>query len=250
MPQEGALCLSHTVDCDKDLVGFTGYFQFIAFGPVSGVGLSNSQCLTAVDSGLCIPPGDFFSYTQGGWGAACNGNNVACLRDAEFDNVYPGELILGDPDGDDADGLFALVLTSSQAVENFLPDGNGPTALADDEVDPINSTAGVLAGQLTAAKLNVDFDDAGKFDGLKGQLTTKLGDLVYVGGVAPSLIGKTVREVIDLADQAISGEILEPFDVDGDTVGDISFGELNTAVEVININFDKGEQNLGYLAEP
>jgi hypothetical protein len=252
MPPEGVLCLEdHEVPCgDNALVGFTGYFQFAAFGPGSAVGISNSQCLTATPGGSCIPPGDYYSYTQGGWGAKCAGSNPGCLRDANFDSVWPGELVLGDQDGDDADGLFALVLTSSLAVENFLPDGAGAQALAGDEVDPINSSAGNLAGQLTAAKLNVGFDDAGVLDALKNQTTGKLGDLIYVGGVHSAFLGETVRDVIELADKAISGEILEPFDVDGDSIGDVSFSELKDAVEVINTNFDNGNQNLGNLAEP
>jgi len=249
MPAEGALCLRHDAGCDEALVGFTGYFQFVALGPNPGqYGISNSQCLTAVAGGACTP--QYATYTQGGWGAKCNGNNVACLRDAEFDNVFPGELILGDPDGDDADGIFALVLTDSQAVENFLPDGTTPEALAGDEVDPVNSSAGVLAGQLTAAKLNVGFDDADLFDSLKDPAAGDLGDLIFVAGVADALIGESVRDVIALADKAISGEEQEPFDVDGDLVGDVSFSDISTALDVENSNFDNGNQNNGNLAEP
>jgi len=252
MPPSGQICLDHSVECDHDVIGFTGHFQFVAVGPNPGeVGLSNSQCLTAVNSGFCdIHQGDFFGYTQGAWGAKCAGNNVACTRDAEFDNVYPNDLILGDQDGDDADNLYALVLTSAGAVEAFLPDGTGPQALTGDEVDPINSVAGVFAGQLTAAKLNVGFDDAGIFDGVKGMPGVKLGDLVFVAGVDPILFGKTVREVLELADKAISGEILEPFDVDGDLIGDIDFSELKDAVEVVNTNFDNGTVNNGNLGLP
>ncbi len=252
MPAEGVLCLEdHNVPCDEELIGFTAYFQFVALGPGAGqAGISNSQCLTAVNGGKCIPPGDYYSYTQGGWGAKCAGNNPGCLRDANFDTVYPGSLIVGDQDGDDADSSFALVMTSSQAVEDFLPDGGPSSALSDDEVDVANSSAGNLAGQLIAARLNVDFDDAGVLDGLKNQVAIKLGDLVYVDGVNPVFFGETVRSVLDLADKAISGEELEPFDVDSDLIGDVTFEELKDAVEVVNTNFDDGNQNQGNLAEP
>ena len=109
---------------------------------------------------------------------------------------------------------------------------------------------GVFAGQLTAAKLNVGFDDAGIFDSLKSQTANKLGDLVYVGGVPSVLLGKSVRFVLDLADQAISGAISEPFDVDGDSIGDITFSQLNDAVEIVNTNFDEGTVNNGNLGYP
>ncbi|HEX5009503.1 MAG TPA: hypothetical protein VFY71_03805, partial [Planctomycetota bacterium] len=240
MPTGGALCLDHLAECDPAIDGFTGYFQFAAFGPNPGqVGLSNGSSLTAEDTGKCIEPGDFNTYTQGGWGAVCQGGNPGCLRDAHFDDVYPGDLILGDPDGADGDGLYALVLTDSLAVQNFLPSGSQPDALDQDEVNPTdNTSAGVLAGQLTAAKLNVDFDDAGYFDSIKQQTLVKLGDLVFSDCVASALIGESVRDVIALADKAISGEISPLFDVDGDLVGDISFDDLNTALAKVNENFD------------
>jgi len=251
VPATGELCLDHLVECDPSVIGFTGHFQFVALDPHSGdVGLSNSQCLTAIDTGACISEGDFWSFSQGALGGKCNGNNPACLRDQYFDAVFPNDLVLGDQDGDDADGLYALVLTSSLAVQNFLPSGSTSAALTGDEVDPLTTSSGNLGGQLAAARINVAFDDFGAYDGLKNQLAHKLGDMVFADCVHPALQGKTCRDVLALADTAISGEIAEPFDVDGDLVGDITFGDLNTAVELININFDNGSQNLGCLNYP
>jgi hypothetical protein len=251
MPPGGVLCLDHLAECDPAIDGFTGYFQFASFGPNPGqVGLSNGASLTAEDTGKCIEPGDFNTFTQGGWGTKCAGGNPGCLRDAHFDDVYPGELILGDADGVDGDGLFALVLTDSLAVQNFLPSTAGPQALTEDETDPTDSTSNVFGGQLAAAKLNVDFDDAGWFDDVKNQTLQKVGDLVFSDCVASALIGESVRDVIALADKAISGEITEPFDVDGDTVGDIDFGDLNTALTKFNENFDNGTVNQGCLKQP
>lgn len=251
VPASGQLCLDHLVECDHDVIDFTGYFQFAAFGPTPGqVGLSNSQCLTAVNSGTCdIHEGDFYSYTMGGWGSTCNGNNPGCIRDANFPSVFPNGLILGDQDGDDADGEHALVLTSSLAVDQFLPDGGPSQPLADDETDVLNSSAGVLAGQLVAATLTVAFDDAGVFDGVKA-VTGKVGDLVYVGGVHSALMGVSVRDVLDMANLGISGAELEPLDVDGDNVGDVMLSDLATALAVLNENFDNGNTNNGNLGYP
>ena len=251
MPDNGALCLVHDMNCDENLVGFTGHFQFAAFGPGStGVGLSNGQSLTAVNSAQCIDKGDFWTFTQGGCGTKCAGGNPGCLRDQWFDTIFPGSLIVGDQDGPDADNLFALELTSSLAVENFLPDGGTGQALDADELDVANSSAHVLAGQLVAAKLNVNFDAGGAFDNVKNQLAMKLGDLVFVGGVDSDLLGESVNDVIALTDKAISGEIAEPFDVDGDLVGDVSFSDLVTALTVVNENFDNGNSNNGNLGPP
>src|SRR5690606_22860396 len=129
---------------------------------------SNSQSITIVD-GQCtsIPePGDYASFTQGGWGQNCNGQNVGCLRDAHFDSVFPAGLVLGDADGIDGDGHYAIVLSSSSAVNAFLPAGGAASALTSDHSNPGGTEAGVFAGQLAAAKLNVAYDAAGAFDHL------------------------------------------------------------------------------------
>ena len=251
IPQDGRLCLDHMVECDHDVIGFTGHFQFAAFGPAPAqVGLSNSQCLTAVNSGTCdIHTGDFYGYTQGAWGAKCAGQNVACTRDANFATVFPNGLVVGDQDGVDGDSAYALVLTASSKVQDFLPDGGPSVPLAGNEVNVANSSAGNIAGQLVAATLNVAFDDAGVFDGVKA-VTGKLGDLVFVGGVDDDLIGMSVRDLLDLANLGISGAVLEPFDVDGDFVGDVMLGDIADALAVINENFDNGNTNNGNLGYP
>ena len=250
LPAGGVLCLDHAVPCDYPVDGVTAHFQFAAVGPGAGqVGLSNSASL--MDKGFCIAPGNFYTFTQGGWGTQCSGNNPGCFRDANFAGAFPLGLILGDQDGDDDDGHSALVLTSSLAVEKFLPSGSTAGALDADHVNPTGKTsAGVFAGQLAAAKLNVGFDDAGSFDALKGQVDMKLGDLVYASGVHPALLGKSVRDVVALCDQAISGELAEPFDVDADLLGDVLFSDLNTALTVLNENFDDGTTNGGHLKLP
>jgi hypothetical protein len=250
MSECGQICLDHAVECDPAVDGFTGYFQFIAFGPGPGqVGISNPESLTAHDDGDCIPPGDYFTYTQGAWGSKCAGNNVGCLRDEHFDAIYD-ELIVGDPDGDDADKVYAIVLTSSQAVEDLLPVGGSPDALDEgDEVDEDDSEAGGFASQLIAARLNVDFDDAGAFDDLKGQTSGKLGDLILTGGVDEDLEGFSVRELITLSEKAISKELEQPFDVDGDGEDDVDIGDLHAALATVNENFDNGTVNQGNLKE-
>jgi hypothetical protein len=78
IPPEGSICLDHNVECDDQIDGLTGWFQAVVLGPGAGqVGLTNGASLTAVDTGKCIPPGDFHSYTPGAWGAKCSGNNIA-----------------------------------------------------------------------------------------------------------------------------------------------------------------------------
>lgn len=248
---QGELCLDHLVECDPAVVGFEGHFQFAAVGPAPGqVGLSNCEVLRAIDTGKCDPPGALVSFTQGAWGQKCAGDNLGCLRDQEFDHVVGPQLVLGDPDGDDSDGIKALVLTSSKAVKDLLPVGGSPKALKWDETDEDDSEAGVFAGQLVAAKLNVLFDDAGAFDHLKTQQAITLGDMQLAGCVHPALVGLAVRDLVALAEKALSRELQEPFDVDGDQVGDVLLDDLSDALEAVNENFDEGSQNLGCLGYP
>jgi len=252
MPASGSICLDHVLECDPAVIGFTGHFQFAAIGPTPGViGLSNGQSLTAIDDGSCdVHPGDFVTYTQGGWGTKCAGGNPGCFRDAHFAGSFPNGVVIGDQDGPDADARHALLLTTSLAVQNFLPAGMTAGTLVTDYTNPLSSSAGVFAGQLVSAKLSVGFDDSGAFDALKNQTAVKLGDLVYVQSTNPKLLGWTVREVIDLADRAISGELQAPIDVDNDNVGDVTLSELSGNLDALNNNFDNGNQNLGWLGLP
>lgn len=112
---------------------------------------------------------DFCRQTQGGWGQdscnpgpdPCAGGNVGCFRDCHFDDLFPSGLVVGDPDGPDADGSYAILLTSSAAVAEYLPAGGMPAALTADQTDPETTSSGVFGGQLVAATLNVAVDDGG-----------------------------------------------------------------------------------------
>lgn len=249
IPASGELCITCVVPCFDTLEGVTVHFQFGAL-TAGGRGLSNVQTVTVEEGDCDVDAGDFATFTQGGWGAACSGDNAGCLRDQNFAAVFPGGLILGDQDGVDGDGLFALVLTDAQAVEDFIPEGGPAGALLFDDTDPAGSPAGVLSGQATAAKMNVGFDDAGVLDALKANDAFKLGDLVYVANVDPDLFGLTVREVIELADKVLSGELGTSVDLDNDTVADVDASDLADALGALNENFVDGIADEGTLAMP
>ena len=242
----GQFCIppDRFVPCSEELIGVTMSMQLIAIGPEPGQhGISNRADILIQDAGACGAPGGLVTYTQGGWGAECSGSNPACLLQAQFPNVYPNGLILGDQDGIDGDSEFALLLTSAEAVKNFLPEGSTRKPFNQDDVDPTTSEAGVLAGQLTAAKLNLHFDDAGLFDLQKSLPLVKLGDLRYYSGVHAKLVGMTVRDVIALTDQVISSAIPMPVDLDGDLSPDVDYDDLSVALDVFNNNYDNGDQN-------
>src|SRR5262249_16397960 len=154
----------------------------------------------------------------------------------------------GDLDGPDGDGEFALKFTTSAAVNAFLPAGGTAGLLDGDATDPTTSGAGVLAGQLVAAKLNLAFDDAGALDAFKSRPDLKLGDLVFVNCVNSHLIGWRVRDVVDYVDAIIRGPVGRgPLELDGDGVGDVSVSDLNDALDALNENFDDGTTNNGCI---
>ena len=150
--------------------------------------------------------------------------NPGNIRDLYFSEVFPTGLQVG--------GTFKLTLTTAKAVEKFLPQGGTPKALDKNYTDPKSTKAGVFAGQVVALKLNVAFSDAGKI----GSGSVKLGELIVNAG---PLAGKTVYEVLNLANIALGG---------GTTPYSIT--QLNEAVTAINENFDGGKINKNYLRCP
>ncbi len=246
---QGHATFTAEVDCDPLLAGLLVYGQFITCGGKRGAKSVSNLDSTCILDGIC--DGDFCTYTQGGWGAPCSGNNPGCLRDQWFSSVFPSGAVIGDPDGIDGDAEYAALFTDAAAIEAFLPSGKKASVLTEDATDPTETDAGVFAGQLLAARLNVSFDDYGALDECKGRDDVKLGDLVFLANVDSDLLGWTVRDVIDLSDAAISGVFgTDPIDLDGDNVGDVTIGDLSSALDVFNNNFDDGTQNNGNLGLP
>lgn len=141
--------------------------------------------------------------------------NPGTIRDLYFHEVFPTGLEVG--------GTYKLKLTSALAVEKFLPQGGTPKALDKNYLNPTSTAAGVFAGQVVALQMNVSFNDAGKI----GTGSVKLGQLIVNAG---PLAGKTVYEVLALANTALGG---------GSTPYTIS--QLNDAVTAINENFNDGK---------
>jgi hypothetical protein len=160
------------------------------------------------------------TFTQGGWGSTCHGNNPGCLRDQYFSTAFPAGLLIG---GDQASALW----TTSAAIAAYLPAGGPPAALSGHATNPTGTAAGVLGGQQTAAKLNV---------GIVGSPA----QYVFVGCVKTALIGTSVASVIEMADEAMSSGSAPP---------GLSFSDLSDALTVFNENYDEC-RNGGCLAPP
>ena len=194
-------------------------------------------------------------YCTPNWG--CHGPGCAdIIRDKYFDSVFPNGILLGDPDGPyDWDLRYALVLTSGLMVELFLPQSGTPKPLSTDEVNPLISSAGTLAGELVDATMNVAYNDAGLLCSLKVATCPSLADLVYAGCVADSLLGKTVGQVLTAADRVLSGEFgfsMAPNDpILIPAFGTTTINKLVNALAVLNAEFDDCCQpGAGCLALP
>lgn len=162
----------------------------------------------------------YMTFTQGGWGSP-SVSTPGKIRDLYFNQVFPSGLVVG--------SNYTLTLTSATAVKNFLPQGGTASALNMNYTNPASTSAGVFAGQVVALTLNVAYDAAGKI----GTNPDNLGDLVIVQG---PLAGKTVNELLSLANLALGGQST-PY----------TFSELNDAVTKVNENFVDGLVDKGFL---
>jgi len=179
-----------------------------------------NKCLYKLDVEVtCDEPVNcqFRTQTQGGWGATPNGNNPAKYLQNNFANCFPNGITIGCASGN------TLTLTSSNAVKNFLPAGSTPGQLTGDLVNPLSSPAGVLAGQLVAATINITFDAC---DPNFGASSEWLGNAYYVGG---PFDGYGVFDVIFLANQYIGG-----------CGGSFTAAEFNEALTDLNENYVGG----------
>ncbi|MDD1654638.1 MAG: hypothetical protein LUO91_02890 [Methanomicrobiales archaeon] len=165
------------------------------------------------------PPGDlddYTTYTQGGWGGP---GAPGQLLATNFAAVYPSGVEVGIPGA----GGYSITFTSAAAVGTYLPAGGTAAPLSADHTDPVTTESGVFGGQVLALQINVDFSDAGVTE-------PGLGALIYVNP-GDSLDGKTVQEILDVANSVLGGGTLPA----GYTVSD-----LNDLVTHLNEAFDNG----------
>jgi hypothetical protein len=170
----------------------------------------------------------FTTYTQGGWGAPPHGDNPGDFLSDSFSTVYySGSVTIG--------GKYSLTFTSASAIEKFLPEVGQPGMLTKAYVAATNPTgpttpAGVLAGQLLALQLNVDFSNDGFTRGGLGKLYLASGPLA----------GQTVSQILALANAVVGGDL-------SGLPAKLSLSDLNNILTNINENYDSGEDDRHYL---
>ena len=172
----------------------------------------------------------YCSYTQGGWGAGCSGGNIACTRDAHFNEVYPTNLTLGNQSTRD------LIFNSPKAVDNYLPNNTAPATIAANTLNPVgiksNSYGGTLGGNLLALRLSIDFDAKGD---LNRATLLLLGSLVLTSG---PFAGMSLSGFEQLAEQVLAGGALP---------SGTSLSTFSDTLSALNGNFDGCRGNGGLL---
>jgi large repetitive protein len=186
-----------------------------------GATATTTSCSIAVAGGIVA--GQFTTYTQGGWGAPAKGNNPGALLTSKFTTVYTGgTMSIG--------GTYKLTYNSALSIINFLPQGGTAGKLTANASNPTTSAAGVLAGQVLALQLNVDFSN-------KGITAAGFANLHVVSGLAA---GQTVAQVLAAANTYLGGAALP---------AGISYADITAVIDAINNNFDNGTTNNGYLQQ-
>jgi hypothetical protein len=148
------------------------------------------------------------SFTQGGWGAPPHGGNPGAILAANFATVFPSGVTIGG-------GTFALLFTSSTAIQAFLPQGGTPSVLTFSATNPTDKHISVFAGQVLALALNVGINNMGS---------------VIITGTGTSFDGQTVSALLAAANVALGGG--------GLPAGFSSISALNDLVDQLNGEFD------------
>ncbi|RLD22062.1 MAG: hypothetical protein DRI54_08675, partial [Bacteroidetes bacterium] len=195
--------------------------MFISFNVSAFQQTESAIAFESMDSVDC---GQFRTQTQGGWGSNASGNNPGTYRDLHFDQAFPNGLSIGCD--------FMLTLTSSEAVQEFLPSGGSASQFTEDLIDPLNYS-NVLAGQLVALRLSVTFDEN---DVDFSPSDVNLGDMIINSG---EFQGWTVYEIIDEANRYI-----------GACSSNYTGSQLNEVLSAINENYVDGTNDGGYLDCP
>lgn len=114
-----------------------------------------------------------------------------------------------------------VTITAVQAIQNYLPAGGPSSALNTSLVNPTSSSSGNFGGQVLTLKLNVTLG------GLAG-----IGGLIYNNptDASDSLNGKTVAQILALAETALGGGALP---------AGYSYASLDQICEALNVSFDE-----------
>jgi hypothetical protein len=202
------------------------------------VNLASGSVDRSVDFGFyLVPPisSAYTTFTDSAWGAKPKPGNAAKSLADYFSLLYPtGEVVVGIPN---VVGRYSVTVTGAEQVQAFLPQGGKPAPLTASYIDPAHIVAGKVKGHLNisqllgnvmALKFNVDFSNAG---------LTRVGlkDLKAKSGAYQ---GKTVAQILDMANKALAGD-----------PAFTAYKDLSDTIDAINRNFNAGTTDKGFLVK-
>jgi hypothetical protein len=184
------------------------------------------------------------TYTQGYYGN--RGSRAGGKLYDNFGLVYPVSpappatpywLQVGDrnPLGtlDDSTDGWSMLFTSADGVKGYLPAGGTPAALNNNYTNPLGTQppgdvtgSGVFGGQVLTLQINVDLGNAAVFGGI--------GNYLVFTGNGQCGNGKTVSQVLDDANRALSGL---------GTPDECTIPQLNELATRFNESFDECVMN-------
>jgi hypothetical protein len=166
--------------------------------------------------------GEVITYNQSDWGTPTTTAGIALSN--HYNSVYAstfGIVEVGIP----GDAGFSMQFSSADAVFAYQPSSGAPGALNADLVDPTSTASGVFGGEVLAARINIDFSDAGHTTGSSG---LHFGDLTLCNTTnGPS--GITVRAFLGILNTALGGGTT-PYSID----------DLNAIAQELNAAFNGG----------
>jgi hypothetical protein len=174
--------------------------------------------------------GRYRTHSQESWGGATADSSAAIYLSAKFFDAFPRGVPIGVSSG------FYAQFTTAQAVSDFLPQMGSPAPLDRRSVNPLD-LANPFAGAALALALNVGFDAA---DPSFSAADLPLSALV-IADPKSALYGLAVGDVLTLANSHLAGRA---------GASDPSLGDVYDAVLRININFEGGTFERGFLGLP
>jgi serine-aspartate repeat-containing protein C/D/E len=176
---------------------------------------TDRSCDSTIDFGYKKTPpvaGPLTTCTMGGWGSKPSGNNPGAFLARYFPTLYPSGLVVGSG--------RTLKFTSARGIEGFLPSGGTASKLRQSYTNP-TTALGVLAGQVVALRLGVDFSTMG--------ITAQgLSNARFKTG---KFTGATVGQVLALCEAVLGGAPLPQ---------GVSYSDLSDACALVNENYDGG----------
>jgi hypothetical protein len=179
-----------------------------------------------------LPPtlaGLYRTHTQEEWGGDPAVDAAAAYLATNFTAAFPTGVTIG------VSGGFTARFTAVAGVARFLPQVGPPAPIGGIFTNP-PSLANAFAGNTLALALNVAFDAR---DDEFAPGVQPLGELVVADPRSPCF-GLTVADVLSRANRVLSGDLTVEFTAD----------QMNDCVLKINLNFQGGTIDQGYVGLP